>query len=451
MAIERRNEKMKILYLCNSDEYNAEVTVALKDRGHGVETVIVPDEDYDLSKEMLENKQHKILKCLENDKTDVVFSLEFYPCISALCEYYQVVYVCWILEPPYSKLYFSSVLNETNLIFLADKQMAEELQAEGIETVFYLPKGVCLTDSPKKGDNMLLNLGREEGKQTEECLKEEEPWKVSFVGKLKDKSWEEYFGAEELRNSTKGYLDGMVACQRHIYGLDFFSKILPEYVLKDLMEQSTIAPAVGSVESLEHYYREQCFYPKMTVTDRRYLVDTLSILKDVRVFSDDESLEKEGIINWSHMEDISVSEVVRKSKININVTPRGYRDGLYGNILEILGMGGFLISDYRPELEKEFVAGEEIVIYEDVIDLLNKISYYTVHEEERKKIAQKGYEKVIKLHTLQHRLDKIERKINEYVRGRKQWVQWKRKKQDMQQTGSLKKLKKLYRKKIRRS
>jgi len=55
-----------------------------------------------------------------------------------------------------------------------------------------------------------------------------------------------------------------------------------------------------------------------------------------------------------------------------------------------------------------------------VIDLLNKISYYTVHEEERKKIAQKGYEKVIKLHTLQHRLDKIERKINEYVRGRKQ-------------------------------
>lgn len=114
------------------------------------------------------------------------------------------------------------------------------------------------------------------------------------------------------------------------------------------------------------------------------------------------------------MKNINILEIIKKTKININTTPRGYRDGVYGNALEIMGMGGFLISDYRPELEKEFILGEELLIYEDVADLLNKISYYMEHEEERNKIAKKGQKKVRQLYCLTRSLETMEQKIEKF-------------------------------------
>ena len=417
---------MKILYLRNSDAYKGDVIEALKDRGHDVNITSIPDEDFELSKRMLgrdrrfeeddeftmllsdknnvvglekENSECEILRIMSEKRVEIVFTIGFYPCISTLCEYYGIIYVSWSLEPPYSSLFFSAVIHKNNLIFLADKQMAEELQAEGIENIFYLPKGV----NRKRCDKVIENKNVEK-----------DAWKLSFLGKIKDKNWEEYFGAKNLKNSTKGYLDGIVACQRHVYGLDFFSKILPRYVLDDLIENSTIAPALGSVETIEHFYREQCFYPKTTIVDRLVMLDALVKIGEVHLYSDDDGFEKKGIINCGNLENIDMLEVIKKTKININITPRGYRDGLYGNALEIMGMGEFLISDYRPELEKEFVIGEELLIYEDVADLLNKISYYEEHEEERIEIARKGQEKVRKLHTIHQRLEVIEERIERF-------------------------------------
>lgn len=347
---------MRVLYFRNMDRDNKAIITGMKERGHSVWSVGIPDEDGELSRLMLNNPGGEILKVWENSQPQIVFSLGFYPCLSALCNYYGIPYVSWVISPPYSALYFPIILEENNLVFLADKQKAGELKAEGIHNIIYLPQGIY------------------EDFYDETAFEAEEK-----------REWEEYFGAESLSNPAKGYLDGLLACQSHVYGLDFFSRPLPGYVLENLLENSSIGPAAGSVESLEQYYREHCFYPKATAVDRQILSSALSRL--------------EGDL---------------PAGIKINLTPRGYRDGLYGNALQIMGKGKLLISDYRPELEKVFIPGEELLIYEDMADLLNKIIYYTGHEQERQKIALKGQEKVRKEHTLAIRLQQMEKHIEDY-------------------------------------
>jgi len=50
-----------------------------------------------------------------------------------------------------------------------------------------------------------------------------------------------------------------------------------------------------------------------------------------------------------------------------------------------------------------FVEKEELDFYEDVNELKYKIDYYLRRENERKRIALKGFQKVHRFHTLDHR------------------------------------------------
>ena len=51
--------------------------------------------------------------------------------------------------------------------------------------------------------------------------------------------------------------------------------------------------------------------------------------------------------------------------------------------------------------------GEDFVYYESMEDLLQKIDYYLVHEDEREAIAKNGHDKVSAGHTFRHRVREI--------------------------------------------
>ncbi|MBR4515119.1 MAG: glycosyltransferase family 1 protein [Lachnospiraceae bacterium] len=69
-----------------------------------------------------------------------------------------------------------------------------------------------------------------------------------------------------------------------------------------------------------------------------------------------------------------------------------------------MGMGGFLLSNYQPELDEFFVDGEDLVLYTSTHDLINKVEYYLSHEEERTAIALNGQQKVFSLFSIEHQL-----------------------------------------------
>jgi len=80
---------------------------------------------------------------------------------------------------------------------------------------------------------------------------------------------------------------------------------------------------------------------------------------------------------------------------------------------EIPACGGFLMTSMADNLGDYYKVGEEIAVYKDTKDLIEKIKYYLKNDQKRKKIAEAGYLRTIKDHTYQKRFADIFKKITD--------------------------------------
>lgn len=95
------------------------------------------------------------------------------------------------------------------------------------------------------------------------------------------------------------------------------------------------------------------------------------------------------------------------SKIVLNITRTdfyGAETGVNLRIFEALAAGCFLLTDYCDELKDLFRLGEEIESYGSSEELAEKVDYYLKHEEQRKAIAARGYERFCRDFTWQARV-----------------------------------------------
>ena len=76
-------------------------------------------------------------------------------------------------------------------------------------------------------------------------------------------------------------------------------------------------------------------------------------------------------------------------------------------IFEALACGAFVISDNQRDVFLLFKDSQHLVRFDGPNNLMEKIQYYINHYEERKKIADRGREEVIKNHTYVHRIEKL--------------------------------------------
>ena len=130
------------------------------------------------------------------------------------------------------------------------------------------------------------------------------------------------------------------------------------------------------------------------VLNRGHIIDSLdkyNIKKDIFVIGDD-------MVN-----------AINSYKIHLNCN---ISNDINYRTFETTGCGTFLLTNYTPGLEKLFDIGKEIVVYNDLNDLDNKVKYYLENEEEREKISKSGYERSKKEHTYYERAKKLVDIIN---------------------------------------
>ena len=75
--------------------------------------------------------------------------------------------------------------------------------------------------------------------------------------------------------------------------------------------------------------------------------------------------------------------------------------------MDIMGAGGFLLSNYQADFYDGFLPEEDFVFYESEEDCLEKIGYYLSHETERRQIADNALGKMKESHTFTHRVRQI--------------------------------------------
>lgn len=70
---------------------------------------------------------------------DFIFSINFYPFISEVCNIFHLRYICWTVDSPIAELYSSAICNPWNRIFLFDRAQYNTFHPYNPDCIFYLP------------------------------------------------------------------------------------------------------------------------------------------------------------------------------------------------------------------------------------------------------------------------------------------------------------------------
>ena len=319
--------------------------------------------------------------------TDVL-SVNFSPLISGLCEEFGIVYTAWVYDSPLHIRNIDSLRNSCNRIFFFDKGQAEIHRKEGVNAV-HLPLAVDV-------EVFRINASKRE--------KEEYRTDVSLVGKLYQTEYS-YFTAP-LQEYTKGYLEGIVNAQAKIYG----GYIIPELITDELLTQMNKDYAKVATDGFTMGRRELEFmlacettgrerYMALALLSAHYHVDLYSTDKDKRL----KNVRFRGYADYYK----EMPFIFSQSRINLNISLKTIRTGIPLRVIDVLGCGGFVLSNYQEELMEYFNVGEELIIYDNIEDLFYKTKYYLKHEDERKKLALAGFQRVKRDSTFRERLRKM--------------------------------------------
>ncbi len=117
-------------------------------------------------------------------------------------------------------------------------------------------------------------------------------------------------------------------------------------------------------------------------------------------------------------------EVISRSKINLNflwTSAEKERCTIKGRTLELSACRAFQLSNHTDEfMNYGFSHGDNIAVFNDRNDLLEKIRYYLAHDSERDAIANRAYDHVLQGHTWKQRFqdvfDHVESRSAEFSR-----------------------------------
>jgi spore maturation protein CgeB len=387
---------MKILFLDWKSLGNEDIVSAvehLNENGYSIELKLYPFDNHieDDDKEALE----MLKKAIQKEAPSFVMSFNFFPLASKACNEMGVKYAAWVYDNPAVRLYSYTLINKCNYVFVFDSQMYESFAVQGIKNVYYLPMAAAVRryDSlPKSPEKEKKYKGR-----------------ISFVGHLYSES-HNYFDRLEgkISDYTKGYLEGLMHSQMEIQGLNIIDKSIPDRVMSEMIDALGINPSYDSVATHEYLYSNYVINRKITSIERCEIIKKIGEKYPVELYTSDTEFGGHGISNHGEVDYyLSMPYVFKNSDINLNITLRSIQRGIPLRSMDIMGCGGFLLTNYQEDMLRFFVPGEDFVFYESVNDLMDKLDYYLSHGDERRAIAQSGHQKVARDHTYEQRLQEI--------------------------------------------
>lgn len=321
---------------------------------------------------------HRFPKFLTEDSYDAVFSVNYFPLVAQVCMEHNIKYLSWSYDNPLNVHNIEDTLGfSTNYVFLFDKKQAEGYRNKGFQNVFHLPLAV----NTDRLDKIVLTQKECELYRSE----------ISFVGKLYQSPLGDYMSAME--DYVKGFIDSICEAQLKLYGCYFIDDLLTDEFMKRInTHYHTLKPDTEfylTKEALSYACAAQ-----VTRKERLLLLGLLSAHHQLKLYSREQN---ELLKNAEYMGNCSylyqMPRIFKASDINLNITLKILQTGIPLRALDILGCGGFLLSNYQEELAENFEHEKEIVLYESIEDACEKADFYTKHSELKKKIAGNGYQK----------------------------------------------------------
>lgn len=333
---------------------------------------------------------------LKQDTYSFIFSINFFPSVSDVCNIWGIPYLCLIVDSPVLELFSTSLANPCNKVFLFDRQLYNDFHHINPDGIFHIPLATNVRDNYATATT---------ASATDRTRFSSD---ISFIGSLYSEKC--LYNQITLPEKMRGYVDGLIEAQLLVYGYNFieecvtpelieaFCKVRPELInFPDSMKVDTKAVIAQHIISVKVAEQERLRYLK--VLSEHYNVD---------LYTGSDTSSMPLIHNRGFAKTNTEMPIIfHQSKINLNLTAKSIRSGLSLRIFDVLGCEGFLITNYQAELPEHFNIGEDLEAYTSLDDLMGKCEYYLSHDKERSEIAHNGFEKVKKYHTYDIRLTQM--------------------------------------------
>lgn len=326
-----------------------------------------------------ESVRQEIISIVENG-IDMIISFDFFPALSQICESYNIKYVSWVYDWPNYTLFHKEAYNKCNRIFLFERDGVKLLSQYNINNVYYSSLAVDI-------DRLDLQLGTD-------ISNTEYEYDVSFVGNM-NSNLNNILMLDEIPQYYEGYINGLAQAQQKIYGYNIVNEIINDEFVGEYLK-AVCADMDNFVIPHKHILSSQ-INKYITGMERVNLLKTIANEYNLDVFTGNDNLAiPKAIIHKSIDYYSEMPRVFRKSRINLNVTLRSITSDIPLRVYDILGAGGFCLTNYQEDIVQLFKAGEELVVFTNKDDMFNKVEYYLSHEKERLEIALNGREAVKK-------------------------------------------------------
>ena len=342
--------------------------------GFEVEEVFQDLLNYDVDEVFAE----KLKEIIKKDVFEFFFTVNYFPLISNVCQEMGLRYVCWSCDNPLISLYHKSVFNDVNRIFLFDLTNVEEFKGMGADHIYHLPLAVAVD----RLDYLFAN-------SNDLNLYENN---ISFVGSLYEKN--SYDKMEfTLPDYLRGYFEATMEAQKDLQGINIIDRMLTPEILAELQQYFELEKSEDSLSDLNLIFSVTTLGFKIAEKQRRSILIELSKHHDVSIYTNSNVRDlirvnyRGSVDYWEEM-----PKVFRGSKINLNMTIPNIKSGVPLRVYDVMGAGGFLITNFQAELPMFFENEKHLVWYYSQADLYEKVKYYLAHDTHRQRIAAAGYE-----------------------------------------------------------
>lgn len=368
---------------------------AFRELGYEVNILKKKMKDYHADAEFA----RECINLIYKKKPDYVFSYDYFPMLSMICQTNELPYISWIYDCPMYTLQSKTIWNEWNYIFCFDEKYTEYLYGIGAKNVYHFPLAA---------DVKLYERAKKSEEQEYAC-------DISFVGNFYN-DYKNRLLSAKLEEYERGYIEGIIGAQMRVYGYNLVKDSLKEEIVRKIVKQCNVM--LG-----ENYLSEPSMLAadvinmEITSRERQNVVGMLSDYFGVTLYTTSEMpaylQEKETLQIKGGVDYISEMPLIfHNSKINLNMTSRTIETGIPQRVFDILACEGFCLTNYQKEIADFFEDGKELVMYSSMEDLFMKAEYYLEHEKERKEIAKAGYKKVCTYFGVHMRIQELLECIN---------------------------------------
>ncbi|QGY40816.1 glycosyltransferase [Pseudodesulfovibrio cashew] len=292
----------------------------------------------------------------------------------------------WFVDNPHLILHeYARPATDNTALFTYDAGNLQLLHDKGFDNVHYLP----LATDP---DRFKLRFG--------DTAPHEWPCDISFVGNsmaspvarcLEDAALPPEFAAE-YRTVAGQFGDSI-----ETGAADFLRKHRPEwYKLLTGLADRERKLAIESLLTWEatRQYRLSCV--------RRILPFNPTIV------GDEGWQEQLGPGDWRHMPGLDyytqLSRFYPHSKVNFNCTSRQMIGAVNQRVFDVPACGGFLLTDYREQMEDLFDLDSEVAVYHSPEEIPERVRHYLDNTLARKNVTMAARKRILAHHTYAHRL-----------------------------------------------